>query len=238
MAETKKTSTKKTQKKEDPAVETAQITEAKAEATAVETKEPEKTFTETEVKAMLSDLKKEMMEEFAKTQPAVVQVAKEEYVSLLYVGAISQGTVVNMGPLGRFTRAGAMIDVRKKEFLNGQTMVVSKLLEKRHVIVVDGLTDDERARYGLDYKEGEVLTKKAFERLLQFSEDELFAVFTRLCDQHKGIVCKIFISEYFEKNNPDVTLGKVKKLNNATKHINEEGLLRPILKDMGDKIGE
>lgn len=237
MAETKKTSTKKTQKKEDPAVETAQTVEAKAEA-AVETKETEKTFTESEVKAMLSDLKKEMMEEFAKSQSAVVQVAKEEYVSLLYVGAISQGTIVNMGPLGRFTRAGAMIDVRKKEFLNGQTMVVSKLLEKRHVIVVDGLTDDERARYGLDYKEGEVLTKKAFERLLQLSEDELFAVFTRLCDQHKGIVCKIFISEYFEKNNPAVTLGKVKRLNNATKHINEEGLLRPILKDMGDKIGE
>lgn len=236
MAETKKTSTKKTQKKEDPAVETAQTVEAKAEAPAVETKE--KTFTESEVKSMLADLKKEMMEEFAKSHPSVVQVAKEEYVTLLYVGAISQGTIVNMGPLGRFTRAGAMIDVRKKEFLNGQTMVVSKLLEKRHVIVVDGLTDDERARYGLDYKEGEVLTKKAFERLLQFSEDELFAVFTRLCDQHKGIVCKIFISEYFEKNNPAVTLGKVKRLNNATKHINEEGLLRPILKDMGDKIGE
>lgn len=237
MAETKKTTAKKTQTKATPA-ENAQATEVKENALSAETEAKEKTFTESEVKAMLADLKKEMMEEFAKTQPAVVQVAKEEYVSLLYVGAISQGTVVNMGPLGRFTRAGAMIDVRKKEFLNGQTMVVSKLLEKRHVIVVDGLTDDERARYGLDYKEGEVLTKKAFERLLQFSEDELCAVFTRLCDQHKGIVCKIFISEYFEKNNPAVTLGKVKRLNNETKHINEEGLLRPILKDMGDKIGE
>lgn len=216
------------------------VKETQAEKNVIEQEnaKAEKTYTESEVLLLIDKLKAEMRDEFAKAQPAVLQVAKEEYVSLLYVGAIAQGTIVNMGPLGRFTRAGAMIDVPKNTFLNGQTMLVSKLLENRHVIAVSGLSDDERARYGLDYKEGEVLTKRAFEKLLQFSEDDLASVFEILCDQHKGIVCRVFISEYFEKHNPNVTLGKVKRMNNATKHINPDGLLKPILEDMGAKISE
>lgn len=201
--------------------------------------EPQETMIPmSEVQKMIATEVARAKEELQRLQPAVVNVTKDEYVTLLFVGVIAPGTIVSMGELGRFTKAGAMLDVPKKTFMNGQTLVVQKLLEKRYVLVVDGLTDDERVRYGLDYKKGEVFTKEAFDRLLDFPAEKLSEIFEKLCDRHKEIACSILLSKYFEKSDKRVSLDKVKALNKMTKHLQSDGLLAPVLEDMGAKIGD
>jgi hypothetical protein len=107
--------------------------------------------------------------------------SKEEYVTLLYIGAIADGTVVSLGKLGQINKAGATRDIPKKEFLQGMTYSIEKMLESRALIVVNGLTQEERERYGLDYKEGELLTQEAFYKLLNYSDSEITSVFRKLC---------------------------------------------------------
>lgn len=191
-----------------------------------------KKYSEDEVKAMIA----EALEQFKATQPqTVVQVAKEEYVSVLFIGAIASGTTVSMPKWGQITYAGGMLDIPKRDFLQGiGSQTNSALLRERQVIVLSGLTNEERRRFGVDYKEGENLTDKALYEIVGYDTEKVCEIFNKLCDEHKRIVAKVYLSAYFEKHDKRVHRDTVMALNALSKSVSDkEGLFTPILEDMG-----
>lgn len=199
----------------------------------------EKLFTEQQVQDIVAEAVKNAIASYAKDirqeQPIY---AKEEYVTLLYIGAIADGTVVSLGKLGQINRAGATRDVPKKTFFDGMNFTVEKLLENRSLIVVNGLTDDEMERYGLDYKEEELLTQDTFYKILNYSDSDICSIFRKLCEKHRRVVAKLFLSAYFEKRDNRITAEKVKSLNEISKENDKDGMFKPILEDMGDRFAE
>ena len=176
MATTTKTATKKTtaktataKPKAEPKVE---VKEAKVEAK-VEEKTTAKTFSEKEVQEMIARAVADAMAK-ANTSPSVIQVeSKTEYVTLQYIGGIAEGTSVNLGALGQIYRDGDTITVPKQHFVSNINATVNLLLKNRELIVLEGLTDEERIRFGVSYKPNELLNGDTFARLLDYSADEL-----------------------------------------------------------------
>ena len=195
-----------------------------------------KKYSEDEVKAMIA----EALEQFKASQPqTVVQVAKDEYVTVLFIGAIASGTTVSMPKWGQINYAGGMLDIPKKEFLQGIGVQVNNaLLRERQIIVLSGLTDEERRRFGVDYKEGEYLTDKALYELVGYDTEKVCDIFTKLCDEHKRIVAKVYLTAYFEKQDKRVHRDTVKALNSLSKSVDKGGLFTPIIEDMGRKDAE
>ena len=206
-------------------------TTKKAETKPVET---EKTFTSAEVEAMIQ----KALADYASKTP-VVQTAKEEYVTLCFIGAIAAGTVVSLGKLGQINSAGMPRDFVKKDFIDSLGIpVVDALLRSRELVVLDGLTDIERERFGVDYKEGETLTTQAFYSLLSYDKKKICEIYARLCDAHKKTVAKIYQTAYFENHDNRITPDTVKALNKLSKKVDQKGLFTSILEYMGNKLKE
>jgi hypothetical protein len=198
----------------------------------------ERLYTEDEVKAIAAQAAKDAIANYEKEHRNDTAVYKEEYVTLLYIGAIADGTVVSLGKLGQINKAGSTRDIPKKEFLQGMTFSIERMLEDRSLIVVNGLTKEERERYGVDYKEGELLTQEAFYKLLNYSDSDISDLFRKLCEDHRRVVAKLFLSAYFEKSDNRITAEKVKSLNEISKENDKDGMFRPILEDMGDRFAD
>lgn len=231
MAETKTKKTTKT-KKAAPV----------AEKPVAEEKPAEKTFSKAEVDALVSEAIAKALEgvktdgESASPAP-VIHIQKEETVTLMFAGTMATGCVLSLGELGAIHRSYGTVDVPKSVFLQKRTYLIDKLLDKRVLVVLNGLTAEEKERFGLVYKDGELLTATEFYKILDFSADELAKLFTHLCEEHARIVARTFIDAY-ENGDARVTQEKVKKLNALSKKIDKDGLLTPVLEDMGRKLTE
>lgn len=209
---------------------------AKKQSSAVVKDEPKKVFTQEELNAAVKAAVAEAMKNVP-TQPTIVQVEKTEYVGMLFLGRFAEGTSVNLPIWGQITRTGETIDVPKKDFLRGLGKRTNKeFLRNRKLIVVDGIADDERKRFGLDYKEGEVLTQDAYYKLLLLPKDEVCRIYERLCPEHKELVARIFHAAYFEERRKDIPLETVKALNDISKSICPDGLFRRILKSQAEEL--
>lgn len=203
----------------------------------------EKTYTATEVEALVKSVSekaaKDAVEAYIKSQGEhpVVEVKKDEYVTLLYIDAVADSSVLTLGKLGQINRVGGTLDIPKKEFFQGIDAKVDKLMHRRELIVINGLTDEERSRYGINYKEGELLSADMYYKLLDLDVKTLYGIFPKLCENHQRIVAKLFISAYEDGDNrihPDT----VKELNRLSKKTDPDGMFTSILKDMGKKLSE
>lgn len=179
----------------------------------------------------------EAVEAYKASQPqTILQVAQDEYVTIMYIGANASGTTVSMPKWGQITYAGGMIDIPKKEFMQGLGVPVNNaLLRERKIIVVSGLTDAEKKRFGVEYKDGELLTTEAFFSLIGYDIPKITEIYKKLCDEHKRTVAKLFFEAYFEKGDNRVTRDKVKALNEISKAVDKDGLFSPIIEDMNEK---
>lgn len=184
-----------------------------------------------------------MIEELTKkaqgnSTPTVVNIRQdEEKVSLMFMAAVAKGTSVDLGTLGRIYKAGGVIEVPKRKFMEGTTPLVERLLANRKLVVVDGLTDEERERYQLKYKDGELLTQNAFFGMLDLKEAEICEIFKKLCFTHRQIVAKTYL-EAWRNNDTRVSLATVKKLNAISKENGVSGMFVPIIDEMADKLKE
>nr|DAH86415.1 MAG TPA: hypothetical protein [Caudoviricetes sp.] len=195
-----------------------------------------KTFTESEVQELLKAAVAQALAE-QKSTTTIMQVAKEEYVTVLYLGAMADGASVALGKLGNINKAGTTKDIPKKEFIQALgTPVIDDLLSKKQLIVVNGLTEEERNRYGLEYKDNELLTQNAFFKIMDFGAEEICRIFSSLCPEHQQIVSKLYLTAYFERHDNRVNMPTVKKLNKISKKYFKDGLFTPILEDMGAKL--
>lgn len=195
--------------------------------------------------ADLAAQNKMLMERLAKMQAEiesmkqnggkVVMAKPEETVELTYISAVSPNNVLSLGDYGVLNGVGGFIEVPRKEF-GGKflTPEVRGLLNARRLIVLNGLTEDERKRYGVDYKDGELLDMQMFDRLLDMPLDRLKEIFTKLCPEHRQVVATRFISAY-QKCDNRISREKVEPLNNLSKvpgKAKDKGMFYPILAGM------
>ena len=131
-------------------------------------------------------------------------------VTLYYIGLSAPGTSVKFGELGQFNRPGLPLSIPKNEFFKKMTLPVTKLLDSRVVVLDEGLTEEERRRYGLLYKDGEVLTQDEFFNIVTYDEDKLVERYKKLCLEHKDVVLKLFAADLFENGGSNTTISKVK----------------------------
>lgn len=174
-----------------------------AQEVKAEVAEP-KTFTEDEVKDLIA---KAVAEAVAKVQTNVVQVSAEKpLVKMLFIDDCSDDNVITFGINGKFgtvTGPVGYVSVAKDDWLgefrdNQQQM----LLNERKLIVLDGLTDEERELHGLNYKPGEVLDERMFRNLFDHM-DELPEIYAKLCPSLRAVVAARLQNGY-DSNDPRV----------------------------------
>lgn len=227
MATEKKTTTRK-QKEAAPEVE------EKIEPTPAPA---EQTYTESELMGLVSDLRQQI--EALKAQiggqsAAPAQTKPEEVVVLYYVPACSPDNEANLGDYG-VVRPGQYIEIPKKEFGRFMGPQARKFVEKRRLLVLSGLNEEERRRWNCDYRLGETLTENAFDGLLDLSEAKIADLFRALCPEHKKAVVRFLYSKADEAQRRGelidnrIDLSKVRTLNDLSKSVEPEGMLNPLI---------
>lgn len=212
-----RTSTKKAEEtKETKPVETP--AEEKVEETAQEVQEavsePKKeqdvlTISRDELNALIASAVASALENQPKT--VLAATVSEDPVVLLFLGGIMPGSTVALGELGSIYRDGGTLTVSKEAFFSKLNSTAEYMLRTRQLIVVSGLNDEERERYGVAYKDNELLTDKTYGRLLVYEPEELKTIYKTLCPEHKAIAAKVFVSAAYEGDGR-VTPEKVKAL--------------------------
>lgn len=170
--------------------------------------------------AMLMEQMEEMRRQMAElTRPQVVQVqADVEKVLFLWQAEVADENVQAFGDRGMFGRivgkTGSFY-VPKADLSKLLDDRVRYFLDQRWLIVVSGLTDEEREALGVDYREGELLDKRAFRKLLELG-DGIFDLYPMLCEGHKKMVVQRYAEGYAEGSGW-VTRERVTKLNELSK---------------------
>ena len=107
------------------------------------------TFTEEQVKAMIAEaVAKATAEAKVQTAPQIVQLSAEtERVHFLWQAEVSDENIFEVGPNGMYGRiigkTGSFY-VPKSDLSRVMDAMFRLLLQKRWIIAVDGLTDEER----------------------------------------------------------------------------------------------
>ena len=225
MAETttkKGTRTRKT-------AETAAAAESKAAPA-------EKTFTEADVQAMIAEAVAKAIAQ-AQPQPQIVQIAADvERVEFLYMAEVADDNQQDFGPNGMYGRIigkTGTFSVPKNELSRVMDAPFRMMMDRRWIIVVDGMTDEEREAYGVDYREDEVLTKRAFTKMIELG-DKILDIFPKLCKGHREMVAKRYYEEYVS-GNPAVRRDVVVDLNAMSRKLDGgDGAFARIIEGMNE----
>ena len=211
------------------------VTTAETETATVEVKEQKVETADKrdleieELKMQLAEMR-EMLKQ-AQSAPQVVQVAPQETekVHCLFEAEVADDNIFSIGENGRYGRIiGKMgsFFVPKSELSSVMDAQFRSMLENRWIIIVSGLTEEEREAFGVDYKEGEYLDKKAFSKMVDMG-NEILEIYPKLCRGHQEMVAKRYYEAYLN-GNPKVTRELVVELNKLSK---KDG------SDKGDFIG-
>jgi hypothetical protein len=192
---------------------------------------------ETAIPDAIAASEEEMRKEAVAAQPIVQFVTPQaQMVKILYVDTCIPGNQIPIFK-GRFINgSGRVFSVTLEEF-EGEFMTPfhMDLLEKRKFIVLDGLTDEQRAQYHCDYAEGEVVRNEGmFDWFFSLSEAEAVNKFRQLCPQHRELVARRFLSA-FESGDNRVDRSRVEKLNEAAKELDGKRLFAPIIQELNSR---
>lgn len=199
-----------------------------------------KTYTEDEVAELVrraaEDAVKKAMASVPQqsTTPNIIQyVGDTEKVQFLWQAEVADDNVMLFGDGGMYGQVvgkSGTFFVPKSELSRVLTDVNRVYLKRRWLIVVSGLTDEEREALGVNYREGELLDKRAFAKLLELG-DELLDIYPKLCEGHKKMVAQQYMEAY-TNSSPYVTRERVMKLNAMSKAGGGKGDFTPILEKM------
>lgn len=245
MANAKKgTGTRKTVKKQETvkdAVEEVKIVNGQQndEITPVndEVKKSKEDEAAEEIKAlreMIVSLQQQIETAKAATVQPVYITADTAKVHFLWQAEVADDNTVTFGENGMYGRivgkTGSFY-VPKSEISRLMDDKVRLYMQRRWLIVTDGLDDEERKALGVDYKVGEVLTPAAFANIVELG-DELLNIYPMLCDGHKKIVAQRY-HEAYANNSPYVTRERTVKLNDMSKtESNKKGDFYRIIEQM------
>lgn len=158
---------------------------------------PAPAYTEEQVQKMIAEAVAKAMAE-AQTKPAAP--AQDGMVTMRYFDEVNDRNTLYLGVNGKY---GQIIGKRwtgqvpKMAFIGDfRTPLVQKLLENRNLIVLDGLTDDERKLYGVCYQDGEFIDEKLYDRLIRMPEEDLLEIYRGLCPEWRRMVSVRFADAY------------------------------------------
>lgn len=183
-------------------------------------------YSESDVQAMIAKAVADALAAQQKEQPAQQTVApyNDGLVTLRFYDEINDANVIYLGDNGKY---GQIIGKRwtgqipKMAFIGDfRTPHIQKLLEDRNMIVLDGLTDEERRLYGVDYVDGEFLDEKMYNAMLRMPEEDLVATYTGLCPEWKRMVAVRF-AEAYESGKLRVTRDALLALNRESRKANK-----------------
>lgn len=238
-------------KAEKETEELLDMPEVEEETDAAEAVEKENTAKEAngDILAMYEAQMKEMgrqMEEMRRQmeemqKPQIIQVAAStEKVHFLWQAEVADDNVVHFGEGGVFGRVvgkTGTVTVPKSELSRMLDAMTRLFIDRRWLIVLSGLSEEEREAMGVDYKEGEILDKGAFGKLVEMGKAVL-DIYPQLCKGHKEIVAKRF-HEAWEKGDKHVTRELVVELNRLSKEAgSEKGDFIAIIEAMNEKDAE
>lgn len=190
-ASTKTRATKKTAVSKGPAAETVNTEDITAGLKPeVKAESVQKNDEVTELKAQIAQLMATIETMKAAPAPQVVAVSADTpKVSFLWQAEVADDNVVDFGPYGSITGKTGKFFVPKAELSRVLDTMTRNFLAKRWLIVLGGLDEDEAEALGVNYKEGELLDEKAFEKIIGMGKD-ILEIFSDLCESHKKIVAK------------------------------------------------
>lgn len=248
MAEEKKTTKRKYTKKAKTQVEPVEV---KAEE--VEVKEEPKSVEEpkpvvevqpeqnklAEAQSEIELLKQQLVQMQAQmaAQPQVIQIANDtERVDFMWLAPVADENefLIGGGTYGKITGKVGNFSIPKNNLSQILDSLTRKFIQDRWLIVLSGLTDEERVMYGVDYKPGEHLEKAAFMRLLDI-KDEIVGIYEKLCDASKEVVAKMYYEAWLDaKQKKKIKRETVVAMNK----IKAQPALKAILDDMNKAEAE
>lgn len=176
-----------------------------------------------------------MQEQLAAAQrPQVITVAADtEKVQFLWQAEVADDNVTTFGDggmYGRIVGKTGVFYVPKSDLSRVLNAMNRYFLDQRQLIVISGMTEEEREAMGVDYKEGEILDRKAFARMVEL-EKGILELYPALCDSHKEMVAKRY-NEAYAAGNPHVKRNVVVELNRMARDCGREGDFRDIIEKM------
>lgn len=174
-------------------------------------------------------------------QPQVVQVmADTEKVVMRWMAPVADDNVAVFGQNGMYgqvTGKNGTVIVPKSEWSRFYDETMRRFMERRWLVVLSGMSDDERALYHCDYRKGEIMDEKAFANIF-IMRDGLLDVFDDLCTEHQEMVAKSFWEAAQDGKLDGSWRGLVKALNAKNKKrykdvpagdVRKKGMFQPVI---------
>lgn len=170
-------------------------------------------------------------------EPAIQTVyitPNEKMVQCIYIDSVIPNNEIVIGNGRKISGSGRVFSVPLSEFESTFiTPLIAKLIESRRIIVLDGLTDEQRELYNCAYSESEVIRREGmFDFFLKKDIPEIEEAFANLCAEHQQLVATRFMDAYMGTDagaRALVNREKVKRLNDISKEKNGEGIFKPLL---------
>lgn len=141
-----------------------------------------------------------LKEQVNNARPQVIQMAMDtEMIEFLWLAPVANDNelLIADGLYGKITGKIGNFAVPKRELSRVLDSATRRYLENRWMIVLSGLTDEERRMYGVDYKPGETLTRDIFMRLTDMGAD-IIPIYKELCDASKEVVAILYYEAWLD----------------------------------------
>lgn len=216
--------------------------EVKEEAPKIET--PEKKTRESSkdkeianLKAELEQLKELLKEQSNQQKTVYVTSENTERVWFLWLADVSDENNILIGDHGQYGRiigkTGSFY-VPKKDLSRILDTAFRYYLQHRWMIVISGLTDEEREALGVNYKEGELLDERMFRKIAEMKRAEMLEIFPELCEEHKKIVASRLHEAY--ENGKQLDRQLIIELNKIYPNVALKDIIeRMNAKDLGEE---
>lgn len=171
------------------------------------------------LKAQLKDLMAQVSAAGSANTQIVNVVQDTEKVILRWQAEVADDNTEIFGANGMYgqvTGKTGKVIVPKSEWSRFYTDSVRWRIDNRWLIVLSGLTDEEREIYHCNYKPGEVLDEQAFSKLIDLG-DELLDIFPDLCIANQEFVAQRFIQAWNDGRITNADRQLVTKLNEMSK---------------------
>lgn len=178
-----------------------------------------------------------------KKEPEAAQVIyqmvapKDPMVKILYLDSCIPTNQIPIGGGRMITGTNKIFSVTLTDFEGTfQTPLIMQLLKARKFIVLDGLTDEQRQQYGVDYAEGEIIKNEGmFDYMLSCPVSQAAEIFSALCPSHREMVAAR-VHEAYERGDNRLSRERIEALNDISKADFEDGrgAFTDILKAMNE----
>lgn len=224
--------------------------EQPAEKPKAEEQEPEKTSAVKEtpsekddeiaaLRAMVAKLQEQISQQAQ--QPSIIQVmGDQEKVVMMFQAEVADDNLAVFGANGMYgqvTGKTGKVIVPKNEWSRFYNESVRGMINRRWLIVLSGLTDDERQLYGCKYRDGELLESGVFNGMLDMG-DELLSIFPMLCSDHQEMVARRYVSAWMDGDPRANKRDLIVKLNELSKAGRKKGLFTKIIEEMNAQDAE